>query len=75
MPITRGLPILGLDVVIFNINNIAASARAGQASMGFWLLSCTFVFQSAAVQGLTFFRSPNIGKPCSLAVMQRHAIT
>ena len=48
---------------------MAAVVRAGQATLGFWLLSCTFVFQSAAVPGLTFFKSPNIAKPCSLYVI------
>jgi hypothetical protein len=47
---------------------MAAVVRAGQASVGFWLLSCTFVFQSASVPGLTFFKSPNIAEPCSLYV-------
>jgi len=42
---------------------MAAVVRAGQTSVGLWLLSCTFVFQSAAVPGLTFFKSPNIAKP------------
>jgi len=46
---------------------MAAVVRAGQALVGFWLLSCTFIFQSAAVPGLTFFKFPNIAKPCSLA--------
>jgi hypothetical protein len=45
---------------------MAAVVRAEQASVSFWLLSCTFVFQSAAVSGLTFFKSPNIAKPFSL---------
>jgi hypothetical protein len=63
---TWGFAILGQDVVIFIISNMAAVVRAGQASVGFWLLSCTFVFQSAAVPGLTIFKSPNIAKPCSL---------
>ena len=45
---------------------MAAVVRAGQASLNFWLLSCTFVFQSTAFPGLTFFKSPNIAKPCSL---------
>jgi hypothetical protein len=64
---TWGFAILGQDVVIFIISNMAAVVRAGQTSMGFWWLSCTFVFQSAAVPGLTFFKSPNIAKPCPLA--------
>jgi hypothetical protein len=68
---TCGFAILGQDVVIFNFGNMAAVVRAGQASMGFWLLSCTFVFQSAAVPGLTFFKSPNIAKPCSLCVTNK----
>jgi len=77
LPPTWGFAILGLDVVIFIIINMAAVVRAGQTSVGFWLLSCTFVFQSAAVSGLTFFKSPNIAKPCSLAAnfdttMTRH---
>ena len=54
---------------------MAAIVRAGQTSMGFWLLSCTFVFQSAAVSGLTFFKSPNIAKPCSLpATILKHSV-
>ena len=69
--LTWGFAILGLDVVIFIISNIAAVVRAGQTSVNFWLLSCTFVFQSAAVPGLTFFKSPNIAKPCSLGVIFR----
>ena len=66
---TWGFAILGLDVDIFGISNMAAFVRAGQTSVGFWLLSCTFVFQSAAVTGLTFFKSPNIAKPCSLCAI------
>ena len=50
-PLTWGFAILGQDVVIFIFSNMAAVVRAGQASVGFWLLSCTFVFQSAAVPG------------------------
>ena len=50
---------------------MAAVVRAGQASVGFWLLSCTFVFQSAAVPGLTFFKSPTIAKPCSLVAIMK----
>jgi len=42
---------------------MAAVVRAGQASVGFWLLSCTFVFQLAAVPGLTFFKSPTSQSP------------
>jgi len=60
---TWGFAILGQDVVIFIFSNMAAVVRAGQTSVGLWLLSCTFVFQSAAVPGLTFFKSPNIAKP------------
>ena len=66
MRLTWGFAILGQDVVIFIFSNIAAVVRAGQASVGFWLLSGTYVFQSAAVPGLTFSKSPNIAKPCSL---------
>jgi hypothetical protein len=43
---TWGLAILGQDDVIFIFSNIAAVVRAGQTSVGFWLLSCTFVFQA-----------------------------
>ena len=72
---TWGFAILGQDVVIFNISNMAAVVRAGQASLNFWLLSCTFIFQSASVPGLTFSKSPNIAKPCSLAAIQkRHLV-
>jgi hypothetical protein len=61
-PPTWGFAILGQDVVTFIFSNMAAVVRAGQASVCFWLLSCTFVFQSAAVPGLTFFKFPNIAK-------------
>ena len=48
---TWGFAILGLDVVIFIISNMAAVVWAGQTLVGFWLLFCTFVFQSVAVPG------------------------
>ena len=73
LQVTWGFAILGQDVVIFIISNMAAVVWAGQASVGFWLLFCTFVFQSAAVPGLTFFKFPNIAKPYSLhAILMRH---
>ena len=56
---TWGFAILGQDVVIFIISNMAAVVRAGQTSVGFWLLSCTFVFQSAAVTGLIAMEKTN----------------
>ena len=58
-----GFAILGQDVVIFIIGNMAAVVRAGQASLGFWLLSCTFVFQSAAVPGGRFPNPPTSQSP------------
>jgi len=58
-----GFAILGQNVVIFIISNMAAVVRAGQASMGFWLLSCTFVFQSAAVVGGRFSNPPTSQSP------------
>ncbi len=51
---TWGLAILGQDVVIFIISNMAAVVRAGQTSVGICRLSCTFVFQSSAVPGGRF---------------------
>ena len=42
---------------------MAAVVRAGQASVGFWLLSCTFVFQSAAVLGGRFSNPPTSQSP------------
>jgi hypothetical protein len=42
---------------------MAAVVRAGQTSLGFWLLSCTFVFQSAAVPGRRFSNSPTSQSP------------
>jgi hypothetical protein len=42
---------------------MGAGVLAGQASVGFWLLSCTFVFQSTAVPGLTFFTPPTSQSP------------
>jgi len=55
---TRGLAILGQDIVIFIFSNMAAVVRAGQTSLGFCRLSCTFVFQSAAVPGGRFSNTP-----------------
>jgi len=60
---TWGFAILGLDVVIFIISNMAAVVRAGQTSVGFWLISCTFVFQSAAVPGGRFSNPPTSQSP------------
>jgi hypothetical protein len=42
---------------------MAAVVRAGQTSVGFWLLSCTFVFQSAAVPGGRFSNPPTSQSP------------
>jgi len=42
---------------------MAAVVRAGQASMGICLLSCTFVFQSAAVPGGRFSNPPTSPSP------------
>jgi len=39
---------------------MAAVVRAGQASLGICRLSCTFVFQSAAVPGLITMTLPNV---------------
>ena len=52
-----------IGIVFFIFYNIAAVVRAGQTSVGFWLLSCTFIFQSEAVPGFTFLKSPNLHKP------------
>jgi len=41
LPLTWGFAILGQDVVIFIFSNMEAVVRAGQAPLGFWLLSCT----------------------------------
>ena len=46
---TSSLAKLGQDVVIFGVSNMTAIVRAGQTSVGFWLLYFTFVFQSATV--------------------------
>jgi len=42
---------------------MAAVVRAGLASVGFWLLSCTFVFQSAAVTVGRFSNPPTSPSP------------
>jgi len=63
MPTTWGLAILGRDVVIFVFSNVAAVVRAGQTSLGFCRLSCTLIFQSAAVQGGRFSNSPTSPSP------------
>jgi len=42
---------------------MAAVVRAGQTSVGICRLSCTFVFQSAAVPGGRFSNSPTSPSP------------
>jgi len=60
------LALLGQDVVIFILSNIAAVVRAGQTSVG--ILSYLVHQQSiSSGSGRTFFKSPNNAKPCSLA--------
>ena len=63
LPPTWGFAILGQDVVIFIISNMAAVVPAGQTLVGFWLLSCTVVFQSAAVPGGRFSNPPTSQSP------------
>jgi len=41
---------------------MAAIVRAGQTSVGFWLLSYTSVL-IGGVSGRTIFKSPNIARP------------
>ncbi len=63
MLLTWGLALLGQDVVIFISSNMAAVVRAGQTSVGICRLSCTFVFQSAAVPGGRFSNPPTTPSP------------
>jgi len=42
---------------------MAAVVRAGQTTVGIWLLSCTFVYESAAVQGGRFSNLPTSQSP------------
>jgi len=42
----------GLDVVIFGCCSISAAVPADGILLGFLLLACTLVFQSASVPGL-----------------------
>jgi hypothetical protein len=57
---------LGQDVEIFISSNMAAVVRAGQTSMS--ILSYLVHQQGiSSGSGQTIFKSPNIGKPCSLA--------
>lgn len=68
MRTTLGLPILGQDVVTLYINNMVAVVRAGQTSVGI----CCYLHHHLYLYsgyGRTFFKPPNIGKPCSLAEM------
>jgi hypothetical protein len=60
---TWDFAILGQDVVIFIISNIAAIVRAGQTSVGICRLSYTFVFQSAAVPGGRNTNSRTLASP------------
>jgi hypothetical protein len=60
---TWGLALLGQDVVIFISSNMAAFVRAGQTSVSICRLSCTFVFQSAAVPGGRFSNPPTTPSP------------
>jgi hypothetical protein len=50
-----------------------AFVRADEFQFGFLLLSSSAVFQLGFGSGRTFFKFPNIAKPCSLAVIvKRH---
>jgi len=42
----------GLDVEIIGCSSLSAAVLADGILLVFWLLSCTFVSQSAAVPGL-----------------------
>jgi len=43
LPPTKVLLQAGLDVVIFGCGSLSTAVPAGQASLGFWLLSFTFI--------------------------------
>jgi len=49
---TKVLLQAGLDVVIFGCGSLSAEVPADGILLGFLLLSCTPVFQSASVSGL-----------------------
>ena len=49
---TKVLLQAGRDVVIFGCSSLSAAVPADGILLGFLLLSCTLVFQSASVPGL-----------------------
>jgi hypothetical protein len=61
-----GFANIGAGRCNFIFSNMAAVVRAGQTSVS--ILSYLVHQQSiSSGSGRTFFKSPNIGKPCSLA--------
>jgi hypothetical protein len=63
--ITWGLALLGQDIVIFIINNMAAVVRAGQTSVNI----CSYLVHQQRISfgsGRSFSKSPNNAKPYSL---------
>jgi hypothetical protein len=66
LPPTWGLALLGQDIEIFIISNMAAFVRAGQTSVNI----CSYLVHQQRISfgsGRTFSKSPNNAKPCSLA--------
>ena len=58
-----GFANIGAGRCNFIFSNMAAFVRAGQTSVGICRLSCTFVFQSAAVPGGRFSNPPTSASP------------
>jgi hypothetical protein len=67
LPPTWGLALLGQDIEIFIISNMAAFVRAGQTPVNI----CSYLVHQQRISfgsGRTFSKSPNNAKPCPLAV-------
>jgi len=75
----------GLDVVIFGCGSLSASVSAGQASLGFCVLSFTFNLYSSAVGGRHSNEFPacsntrplaaSFGDNANLKLSARHKLT
>ena len=67
---TLGFAILGQEVVIFIISNMAAVVRAGQSSLGFWYYLLHLFFNRQQFRA-DDFQMPQNRKALSLSVMRR----
>ena len=62
----------GLDVETISCSSLSAAVPADEILLGFLLLSCTLVFQSASVRGLTSNEFPACSNTLTLPAIIKH---